>query len=701
VNRTVKVIVLALYASLAVLVFPVLQGLLQKPLETWAGTHTVIITAGALLVGLPVVVLTFRELYSRASRGSRGSVPEVLDTLARVVREQWRDEAKNRGVYGRNVLLPAHWSPTRREVTDMGGNRTARARRRRLDSVDAIVRAYRQQRFPWLVVLGEPGAGKSTVALLLTLGLLDARAAEVDTAVDRHSTEPVPVLFTLGSWDPSAEFLDTWLKRRLLDHYRFLRKLMSADGGDDVLQALLDDGRLLPVLDGMDEIKEELRSEAIKGIRGSSLPRLILTCRAEEYERAVAHGQHTLTDTATVELEPVHRADAIEFIARGMNARERARWEPVLSALRERPDGPLARAFWTPLMISLAHEIYKRPDTDPGELTDEQRFPTEAVIAAHLLEGLIAAKFPRRPAGERQGWKGEDAKRWLTYLAERMRRQQVSEIAWWELSRLGPRSLRILIGLVGGLIAGTSGGLGFGLLAGHLGQSSAVGWGVGGALGLGLMLAMGLASSRSTPKPSDLRFGVTGRRRAAAASGLTVGVLGGLIGLLLGGAGFAVVVGMLSGVPIGLLYGLTAPDATEETAAPRRLLEQDRRVALSFGAVYATSTGFAGGVGVSPIFGLALAVACGLAGGLVYGPVWVFAANKGKAGVISWIHLLFVRLWLAPRRRLPWRLLSFLEEAHRRGVLRQSGAVYQFRHAFLQEALAGVPPRPEEDHAPR
>ena len=37
---------------------------------------------------------------------------------------------------------------------------------------------------------------------------------------------------------------------------------------------------------------------------------------------------------------------------------------------------------------------------------------------------------------------------------------------------------------------------------------------------------------------------------------------------------------------------------------------------------------------------------------------------------------------------LPWLLLEFLEDAHRRGVLRQAGAAYQFRHIELQRQLA-------------
>ena len=48
------------------------------------------------------------------------------------------------------------------------------------------------------------------------------------------------------------------------------------------------------------------------------------------------------------------------------------------------------------------------------------------------------------------------------------------------------------------------------------------------------------------------------------------------------------------------------------------------------------------------------------------------------------------RAYLALRGKLPWKLLEFLEDAHRRGVLRQAGAVYQFRHIELQRQLATV-----------
>jgi hypothetical protein len=42
---------------------------------------------------------------------------------------------------------------------------------------------------------------------------------------------------------------------------------------------------------------------------------------------------------------------------------------------------------------------------------------------------------------------------------------------------------------------------------------------------------------------------------------------------------------------------------------------------------------------------------------------------------------------LARTGGLPWRLTAFLEDAHRLGVLRQAGTVYQFRHARLRDRL--------------
>jgi len=58
-------------------------------------------------------------------------------------------------------------------------------------------------------------------------------------------------------------------------------------------------------------------------------------------------------------------------------------------------------------------------------------------------------------------------------------------------------------------------------------------------------------------------------------------------------------------------------------------------------------------------------------------------------------------VWLWLTGATPLRLMSFLEDAHKLGVLRLTGPHFQFRHAMLQQRLAegdAVTARPTPAH---
>jgi hypothetical protein len=59
------------------------------------------------------------------------------------------------------------------------------------------------------------------------------------------------------------------------------------------------------------------------------------------------------------------------------------------------------------------------------------------------------------------------------------------------------------------------------------------------------------------------------------------------------------------------------------------------------------------------------------------------------AGRTAGMSYLVARTWLALRAEVPWRLMTFLDDARQRGVLRANGLAYQFRHMRLREHLAG------------
>ncbi|WP_326671363.1 MULTISPECIES: hypothetical protein [unclassified Streptomyces] len=81
---------------------------------------------------------------------------------------------------------------------------------------------------------------------------------------------------------------------------------------------------------------------------------------------------------------------------------------------------------------------------------------------------------------------------------------------------------------------------------------------------------------------------------------------------------------------------------------------------------------------------------CGFLSGLVFGLVSAFAGGIGHGLTMTawcqWVAL--CRIWLPLRGRLSWALIAFLDDAHERGVLLRSGAVYRFGHARLQDQLS-------------
>jgi hypothetical protein len=133
--------------------------------------------------------------------------------------------------------------------------------------------------------------------------------------------------------------------------------------------------------------------------------------------------------------------------------------------------------------------------------------------------------------------------------------------------------------------------------------------------------------------------------------------------------------GLTLGLTAALTAGLTTPIDAHTTTSPAAALHTDRMTALYQAPAYGLAVGLAFVlVNAGLVFGLGIGLAAGIAVGLA-GAAWG-----------QW--LVFARLWLPLTGRLPWAVMAFFADAHDRGVFRQAGAVYQFRHARLQDHLA-------------
>jgi hypothetical protein len=118
---------------------------------------------------------------------------------------------------------------------------------------------------------------------------------------------------------------------------------------------------------------------------------------------------------------------------------------------------------------------------------------------------------------------------------------------------------------------------------------------------------------------------------------------------------------------------ITKPAEVVRAANPAALLREDGLVTAIWGL------GLTVGVTAFTMSLVGLDVSLALAG-IVIGLI------AGVAGS-AWARFFLSRSWLALQGQLPWRLMSFLQDAHDRGVLRQVGAAYEFRHSLLREHL--------------
>lgn len=653
----------------------------------------------------------------------------AADRLARDVRALWSSEQERRQVHDPRPLrvrwraapasLTDRWETVFPPKGDAGGPLEVRG------DLDQIADVYRRIPSQRLVVLGRAGSGKTVVAVRLVLGLLATRTANTR----------VPLIISIGTWNPDIALPD-WLARHLVRDHPWL-----ADAGADTATLagdLVRDGWILPVLDGFDEIAPGLRPAVLRQL-SADLP-LVLTSRSKEYIAAAAgtRGVHraaviTVTNLALNEVKDYLRLASPRLAA----TVDTTRWDPVMDQLSLVPSSPaagnLAHALTTPLMVALARTVYSDTfDRDPTTLLDTKRFGTAADLEHHLLSSLVPSVYQARPNGRPSrrspNWTPEQAQRWLSYLAAHLKQLGTTDLAWWQLgTTLSRWSRTLVISVLAGLIFGgvtAVGNLPVDLVTTRLGLGFAVHRGLVVGLVHGLVggLAFGqayrFADSRRPLQPSPVRIRLTGGARqwgTRLTARLKIGIaLGSGFGLavvlvdriLVSGLGlddgtsgggflasvveFTLAVGLGTGLALGLMTWLEAPINLKNAVSPAQLLSANRGNVIGQMLVWAVAFGLIFWLGtaatVSPLraveTGLVFGIEAAFAGGLGYG---LSLTAWGR-----WVAL--ARIWLPLTGRLPWRLLSFLDDACRRGALRQAGAVYQFRHAHLQDHLTTTHP---------
>jgi hypothetical protein len=492
-----------------------------------------------------------------------------------------------------------------------------------------------------LLVHGEPGAGK-TLALLRLAEVLLERAR-------RDGSAPMPVVLHLGSLGGFAGAVEDWVEQELVAKYNLPRRNV---------RPWLDDGELVLVLDGLDEIPTAGRSGCVRRLeafRARFGVALVVACRTSDLGAlTVERGFGAIAALGPVPAEVLRErlgsaAEAIEVGAAGLR---------------------------TPLIVRLLEGSGGRP---PG---DEPPMPW-------LYERYLEHAFARRavPAERRA-----ELEAGLAWWAATLQRAGRSEL--W-LEQLAPGWVfpdgraRAAHALAVGLLVAVC--LVVNVTIGQVVEGDPGSGAIFGVVSAPLVLAF---NGGLTARPADrLRFSwprLVRQLPFGVGLGVAAGGVYGLFYLPWVNIFFGAVAGVVTvctvafepsfhesgirpnqgtwqalanGVGIGLV-GLTLGALTfGELAVPAVLPYLDARSTLHH----------------APHPELSAAAVAGSLLGLIAGMV--------RGGWAVLVHVA-VRMTLAMTTPVPARLVPLLDEAVDLGLLRRIGGGYLFPHRTFQEFLA-------------
>lgn len=248
-----------------------------------------------------------------------------------------------------------------------------------------------------LLILGEPGAGKTTTLLTLARNLLD-----------RADNNRLPVIFNLSSW--LNESIQQWLVKELNSKYQVPK---------GIGQCWIDEQQLLLLLDGLDEVSQERRGACVAALNQFHQdygPEMVVCSRIHDYEKL----PQKLQFQAALYLRPLTDEQILSYLNRPDRGLTGLKSLLERDAAVQDANMSLIELARSPLILNIMVLTYQ--GVSPEEILPQgngvNKLSGRPNYQQQLFDAYIQRMLDHRP--DTNVYSESDIKRWLMCLAQRM-----------------------------------------------------------------------------------------------------------------------------------------------------------------------------------------------------------------------------------------------------------------------------------------
>jgi len=372
-------------------------------------TNAVLFYCLILILAIALIYTIFQAVRSHSKEASapvRETVESDVNSLCELLKDRYlsRHEQKMDGRYEISLDVREDWKDELSEGFYEGYDGSEKVS----EAFAFISKTFEKK--GRLLIVGKPGAGKTVLLLRLALSLLGK--------ADTSRNDPLPVIFNLAAWSPEYKKFDEWL----------IATLKSGEGlSEEFAETLLREGRIILLLDGLDElaqnetdeIAEQRRADCLKAIndyldRGK---KVVICCRAREFRQMQIFTQQDAPVAAKIEVRDLSKEQVVLALKRAAVSEDATHHVPATNLLRmfeTRDHDGLLEVIRTPFYFNIALELFDQ------QLLEDKQMPTgEKEIQDYMVERFVERKTRRQSSTK--GFKQDMTRRWLTRLAQLMK----------------------------------------------------------------------------------------------------------------------------------------------------------------------------------------------------------------------------------------------------------------------------------------